>query len=67
MAAGADYVLALKANHPVLHEEVRLWMDTETAQGRLLQQETVEKEHRRIEIRRFALSEQIKGLVARAD
>jgi hypothetical protein len=26
---GAGYVLALKDNHPQLHEDVRLWLDTE--------------------------------------
>jgi predicted transposase YbfD/YdcC len=53
--AGADYVLALKDNHPSLCEEVQLWLDTEIAHGRLPVQETVEKDHGRIEIRRYAL------------
>jgi predicted transposase YbfD/YdcC len=53
--AGADYVLALKDNHPSLCEEVQLWLDTEIAQGRLSVQETVEKDHGRVEIRRYAL------------
>lgn len=62
VTAGADYVLGLKANHPTLHDEVRLWLDTETAQGRLAQHETVEKDHGRIEIRRYALSAQLDWL-----
>jgi len=65
--AGADYVLALKDNHPTLSEEVRLWLDTETARGRLPQPETVEKGHGRIEIRRYALSEQIEWLAPKPE
>lgn len=65
--AGADYVLALKDNHPTLCEDVRLWLDTEVACGRLPVQETVEKDHGRIEIRRYALSSQIDWLEAKPD
>src|SRR5512143_2488614 len=43
--AGADYVLALKDNHPTLCEDVQWWLDTEVARGRLSVQETVEKDH----------------------
>jgi predicted transposase YbfD/YdcC len=39
--AGADYVLALKDNHPQLSEDVRLWLDTEVSQGRLPVHETL--------------------------
>jgi predicted transposase YbfD/YdcC len=60
--AGADYILALKDNHPILHDDVRLWLDTEIAQDRLPQQETVDKDHGRIEIRRYALSDEIAWL-----
>jgi predicted transposase YbfD/YdcC len=62
---GADYVLALKDNHPTLCEDVQLWLDTEVARGRLPVQETVEKDHGRIEIRRYALSCQIDWLDAK--
>jgi predicted transposase YbfD/YdcC len=65
--AGADYVLALKDNHPTLCEDVQLWLDTEVACGRLSVQETVEKDHGRIEIRRYALSDQIDWLEAKPD
>jgi hypothetical protein len=34
--AEADYLLALKDNPPHLSEDVRLWLDTEVARGRLL-------------------------------
>jgi predicted transposase YbfD/YdcC len=71
--AMADYLLALKDNHKELCEDVRLWLDTEEAAGRLPVHETVDKDHGRIEIRRCHLSAQIdwleqksewKGLVA---
>ena len=65
--AGADYVLALKDNHPTLCEDVQLWLDTEVACGRLSVQETVEKDHGRIEIRRYALSDQIDWLEVKPD
>jgi predicted transposase YbfD/YdcC len=64
---GADYVLTLKDNHPTLCEDVRLWLDTEVARGRLPVQETLEKDHGRIEIRRSALSPHIDWLDAKPD
>jgi predicted transposase YbfD/YdcC len=64
---GADYVLALKDNHPTLCEDVRLWLDTEVARGRLPVLETVEKDHGRIEIRRYALGDRIDWLEAKPD
>jgi predicted transposase YbfD/YdcC len=64
---GADYVLALKDNHPTLCEEVQFWLDTEVACGRLPVQETVEKDHGRVEIRRYALSDHIDWLDAKPD
>jgi predicted transposase YbfD/YdcC len=63
--SGADYVLALKENHPTLSEDVQLWLDTEVAGGRLSVMETVEKDHGRVEIRRYALSDQIDWLAAK--
>jgi predicted transposase YbfD/YdcC len=64
---GADYVLTLKDNHPTLCEDVQLWLDTEVARGRLPIQETLEKDHGRIEIRRYAISSQIEWLEAKPD
>ena len=64
---GADYVLALKDNHPTLCEAVQFWLNTEVACGRLPVQETAEKDHGRIEIRRYALSDQIDWLDAKPD
>jgi predicted transposase YbfD/YdcC len=65
--AGADYVLGLKDNHPTLCDDVQLWLDTEVARGRLPVLETIEKDHGRIEIRRYAISSQIDWLDAKAD
>ena len=65
--AGADYVLTLKENHPTWCDDVQRWLDTEVARGRLPVQETVEKDHGRIEIRRYALSHQIDWLEAKPD
>src|SRR5512143_2071314 len=67
VAAGADYVLALKDNHPTLCEDVQLWLETEVAHGHLPVLETVEKDHGRIEIRRYALSSQIDWLEAKPE
>lgn len=60
--AGADYVLALKNNHPQLGEDVRLWLATEAARGRPSPLETVEKDHGRLERRRYVLSDAIDWL-----
>jgi predicted transposase YbfD/YdcC len=65
--AGADDVLALKDNHPTLCEDVELWLDTEAVQERLPVLETVEKDHGRIEIRRYVLSSHIDWLDAKPD
>jgi len=59
---GADYVFALKANHPLLHQEVLDWFDWAKARDfRDVQHtfsETVNKGHGRVEIRQcYALSD----------
>jgi len=60
--AGGDYVLALKANHPVLHQEVVDWF--EWAKARAFRDldhtycQTVNKGHGRLEIRQcYALAD----------
>jgi len=58
----ADYVLALKDNHRQLFEDVKLWLDSERHAQRLAIYETVEKDHGRIETRRYAISDQIDWL-----
>lgn len=65
--AGADYVLALKGNQPTLYEDSKLWLDTETEKGHLEVYETVDKDHGRIEIRRYTLSSTIGWLLERHD
>lgn len=62
IGGGADYVLALKENHPNLYEDVTLWMNTEFDAGRLEMSETVEKDHGRLEIRRYALSTNLEDI-----
>ena len=64
---GADSVLALKDNPPTLCEDVQLWLDTEVTCRRLPVQETVEKDHGRLEIRHYALSSHIDWLEAKPD
>lgn len=65
--AGADYVLALKDNHPTLSEEVRLWLDTEVRRNRLPEHETVDKDHGRLEVRRYALSAEVAWLAQKPE
>ena len=53
--AGGDYVLAVKDNHPTLHEEVKFLFQEAIATGFQMPHayhETVEKDHGRIERRR---------------
>ncbi len=60
-------MLALKDNHPTLCEDVRLWLDTENAQGRLPVHETIDKNHGRLEIRRYSLSADIEWLTQKPE
>src|SRR3954470_15982692 len=72
--ADADYVLALKGNQETVHEEVKAFLDQTVAQTQvqlpagaklpkaaatLASLETVEKDHGRIEIRRFYQSAEL--------
>lgn len=72
--ADADYVLALKGNQSVVHEEVKTFLDQTLAEKKkarptgaamlaaasgLAEFETIEKEHGRIETRRYYLSDQL--------
>jgi predicted transposase YbfD/YdcC len=74
MEADADYVLALKGNHETVHEEVKTFLDdawAETAKPRpvgaklspaaanLAVLETVEKDHGRLETRRYYQSAEL--------
>ena len=54
----AEYVLAVKGNHPVMHDEIRRHMDA-LASNNSAGFESVEKDHGRIETRRYWQSENI--------
>ena len=55
--AKADYILALKANHPTLHEQVKAWFEQAQAQGfegiTFTYDSRVEKGHHRTEKRQI--------------
>lgn len=63
----ADYVLALKENHPTLHEDIKLWLNDSDAQGYVRMHETVEKDHGRIETRRTVISTELDWLAQRQE
>lgn len=63
----ADYVLALKENHPTLYEDVKLWLDDSDAQGHVRMHETLEKDHGRIETRRTVVSTDLDWLAQKPD
>lgn len=58
MEKQADYVLAVKGNHPVMHKEISQYMDV-VAATTMPGFESVEKDHGRIETRRYWQSEDI--------
>ena len=53
--ADAEYVLALKGNHQTVHEEVKSYLDDAIQRGakELVSHTTVEKDHGRLEERRY--------------
>ncbi len=60
-AAGGDYVLALKRNQPTLHDEVeRYFADPETRGMQTI--EITDKDHGRIETRRYSISHDVDWL-----
>lgn len=70
VASGADYVLALKGNHETVHEEVKTYLDdairqqagmpaSQGGKPELVYTETLEKDHGRLETRRYWQSENI--------
>ncbi len=62
----ADYVLALKGNQDQFHEDIKLYLDTEYEKPHSQIEdniyETIEKDHGRIETRRFWITEKIDWL-----
>jgi predicted transposase YbfD/YdcC len=68
----ADYVLSLKGNQANLHEDVKLYLDTESTKEEVKQTdhdcyETTEKDHGRIDIRRYWITENIDWLYQKDD
>jgi predicted transposase YbfD/YdcC len=61
VARGGDYLLALKENHPLLHQEVATFFDDPQAEisDRF---ETVDGDHGRIEVRRHAVCHDVAWL-----
>ncbi|MFC6673730.1 ISAs1 family transposase [Marinobacterium aestuariivivens] len=64
---GGDYVLALKGNQSTLHDDVRLFMDTEAKHHPQGHAGAVEKDHGRIETRRIWVSDEIDWLAQKPD
>lgn len=60
--AKADYIFALKNNHKTLYEDVSLWLDTQFDNKKLTIVETTEKDHGRIETRRYTISTDLNWL-----
>lgn len=63
----ADYVLALKENHPTLHGDIKLWLDENDAEGYVHKHESLEKDHGRIETRRTVISKDLDWLPQKKD
>ena len=64
----ADYVLALKANHGLLPQDVQhYWLDPSLPASEYDLYETTEKDHGRIEIRRYKITSAISWLQPRTD
>lgn len=63
VAHKADFLLALKGNHPVLETEVEAYFDTAPA-DELVTKTTVEKGHGRIETRIYTASKEVEWIKA---
>jgi predicted transposase YbfD/YdcC len=62
-AGGGDYVLALKRNQPTLHDEVVSYFDDRATTG-LQTVEVTDKDHGRIETRRYSVSHDVDWLAS---
>lgn len=58
---------ALKDNHPQRCEDVCLWLDTAANKGALSIHEIIDKDHARLDIRRYSLSCAIAGLLQKSE
>ena len=69
--ADADYVLALKGNQETIHNEVRTFLEDAQSNGfakvPYTHLETVEKEHGRIETRRYSITGEIDWMADRLE
>ena len=63
----ADYVLALKENHPTLYDDIKLWLDDSDEKGHVRMHNTVEKDHGRIETRRTVVSTELGWLAQKKE
>lgn len=61
----ADYVLAIKGNHPEAYDEIRLFMDREAKNTKAVFEMPLDKAHGRLESRKFWVSEDIDWFEAR--
>ncbi|MBI4430787.1 MAG: ISAs1 family transposase [Candidatus Omnitrophica bacterium] len=58
--AKGDYVMALKGNHELVHEEIQsFWVDPKLPESEYQSYETTDKGHGRLETRRYRISDQI--------
>lgn len=68
--AQADYVFSLKGNQGQLHEDVKLYLDQAIERQKVdvidNSHETIDKDHGRIEVRRYWISDQIDWLEGKA-
>lgn len=63
----ADYVMALKGNHELLHDEVkRYWEDSQLPECEYQSFESVDKGHGRMEIRRYKISDHLQWFEPKA-
>lgn len=64
----ADYVMALKGNQGLLHDEVKTyWEDPNLPETEYQAFETADKGHGRYEVRRYRISSEIRWLTVRED
>lgn len=63
-----DYVMALKGNHELLHDEVKAyWQDPQLPNSEYQSFETADKGHGRMEVRRYRISDRIEWLTPKAE
>ncbi len=69
--ADADYVLALKGNHETIYDEVKTYLEDAQAKGfakvPFTHLETIEKEHGRIETRRYWITGEVDWMADRPE